>query len=195
MFKLCSVHPGGAPGSVLILGCPTVTPPWRLRGILPPEVWPPCPWWWGWWWWWCWGWGNGESSNLFWTRGKEGGPDVDDPEGSLGGVEACWWLFLPLNKNCGNRGIGETGLGTYPFVEAGEAGLEEIISSIKGECATPWWSSSGLGPGPSSPSALDPPTFNISDIEALTNMFERLLIRRRRRRGRSQKILLKFTTT
>ena len=76
-------------------------------------------------------------------------------------------------------------MGTSPFVEAGEAGLEEIISSIKGECATP--SSSGLGPGPSP--ALDPPTFSISDIEALTNMFERLLIRRRGR----QKILLKFT--
>jgi hypothetical protein len=71
----------------------------------------------------------------------EGGhPDdvAPPPEGSLGGVEAFWWeLFRPLNKNCGNRGIGETGLGTSPFVEAGEAGLEEIISSIKGECATP----------------------------------------------------------
>ena len=73
-----------------------------------------------------------------------------------------------VNKSCGNKGMGVTGLwlGTSPLVtDTGEAGLDEMMmSSSKGGAP----SSLGLG-------LADPPTFTISDIEELTNMLKDFL--------------------
>ena len=73
-----------------------------------------------------------------------------------------------MNKSCGNKGMGVTGLwlGTSPLVtDTGEAGLDEMMmSSSRGGAP----SSLGLG-------LADPPTLTISDMEELTNMLKDFL--------------------